>query len=63
MPTQYRHIPTHISTQTSIIARGANRNNQPQWNQSHIETSFSTVQDEMDEKKDTNLRLPCAENH
>ena len=42
-------MPTHITTQNSIMTRGTIKSNQLQWNESHIETSFSTMQDEMGE--------------
>jgi hypothetical protein len=62
---QFRHMrppKTHINPQTRIISNGTISNSQPQWNQGHIRTSVSPVQDEMASKNDTGS-FPCIPFH
>ena len=49
---------THINTHTSIISNGTITNSQPGWNQDHIRTSVSPVQDDVFAEKDTS-GYPC----
>jgi hypothetical protein len=58
---QLRHMrlpKAHINTQAMIISDGTITKSQPGWNQGHIGTSISHVQDEVASKNDTS-RLLC----